>query len=946
MRSFVKKIASVLAAVFVISSLSMMVSANTLVGSGTVTPQYSGSFDWEYYSNNLLKLYPTDIRININKNDFPSGYLTDETTVYIDLSYVQSLDYDDLRYFVFYGSNCPSGNIIVGGENVSQFDDFSFYDFSYLEEIYFDDDVSLQWLGLFNCGNFSIDIFDQAEINELYVSDCNNLYGIRVPDYIECLQLNDCYCVTGIEISENLDCLQVTNAPDLVAIDIPETLRKCNLYGVGITDINVPNSCDDFSLIGAYYLENAYIEPGREKIDSNMFALCDNLSNITIPDSVTTIEYHAFAGCSSLKSIELPDSVTNIYRGAFRDTALESFIIPNGVTTIEYATFKGCDNLEWIDLPASITRIDESAFDSCENLTDVCFRGSRKQWDEITVYNGWDDKVSDKTLADIFGDADIWFDDLSMIKTQPVDFYGPYGSTAVFSFETYNEISQYQWQIYVNESWRNILVDSATTSQLSFVVTEDEPVAGKPIRCIAVDYSGFTEVTDEVYVVLIDKVNITKQPEDLTCEPGEMATFSVEAEGDGLKYQWQVYKNGAWTNCSIKDGAKTPVLTLEAKESRHESRYKCVITDQYGYSYGSADAILYVRKALTILTQPENCSGAPGDTAIFTVVAEGSGLKYQWQTYKNGSWTNCSINDGAKTDTLSLAIKSSRDGSKYHCVITDKYGATVTTDEVTLTVLNTLSIKQQPATNVIGSEGEMATFKVVAEGEGLKYQWQVYKNDEWTNCSVNDGAKTDTLTLEFKSSRDGLKYHCIVTDKTGASVTSDEATMMLNKFLFVYYPTETEIMAAKDTYVRFNVEAQGDGLKYQWQVLKNGTWTNCSINDGAKTNEMTLEAKMSRNGLKYHCVVSDKYGNTLTSEEFTLHVIDVVIIPPVMSVSSSEVALEDINICADSVEVTETVEAVDAEATTEVVEAANVIEVAEAIETVPEVETETVTEFD
>ena len=205
MRSFVKKIASVLAAVFVISSLSMMVSANTLVGSGTVTPQYSGSFDWEYYSNNLLKLYPTDIRININKNDFPSGYLTDETTVYIDLSYVQSLDYDDLRYFVFYGSNCPSGNIIVGGENVSQFDDFSFYDFSYLEEIYFDDDVSLQWLGLFNCGNFSIDIFDQAEINELYVSDCNNLYGIRVPDYIECLQLNDCYCVTGIEISENLD---------------------------------------------------------------------------------------------------------------------------------------------------------------------------------------------------------------------------------------------------------------------------------------------------------------------------------------------------------------------------------------------------------------------------------------------------------------------------------------------------------------------------------------------------------------------------------------------------------------------------------------------------------------------------------------------------------------------------------------------------------------------
>jgi hypothetical protein len=788
-------------------------------------------------------------------------------------------------------------------------------------------------------------VCNNDSVEDISISNCSFLKKVVIPSNVNYFELNHCASVASIEIPDTLEYIYVFESPYLSEMNIPENLKGCYLDKVGFSYFYIPSSLEDFR-INSDLLEEVYIEEGRTTINDSMFRGCSSLNIVEIPEGVTTIEYRAFGFCDNLTRVLLPESLESIQSGAFIASGICDISIPEGVTSIEYATFRSCDRLSWVDIPTSVTSIDESAFDNCSGLEDVFYLGSRKQWDEITIYNGWEDKVSEKTIEDIFGNADIWFDDLSMIKTQPVDFYGPYGSTAVFSFETYNEISQYQWQIYVNESWRNILVDSATTSQLSFVVTEDEPVAGKPIRCIAVDYSGFTEITDEVYVVLIDKVNITKQPEDLTCEPGEMATFSVEAEGEGLKYQWQVYKNGAWTNCSIKDGAKTPVLTLEAKESRNETRYQCIITDKYGYSYGSGDAILYVRKALTILTQPENCSGAPGDTAIFTVVAEGSGLKYQWQTFKNGSWTNCSINDGAKTDTLSLAIKSSRDGSKYQCVITDKYGATVTTDEVTLTVLNTLSIKQQPAINVIGSEGEMATFTVVAEGEGLKYQWQVYKNDEWTNCSVNDGAKTDTLTLEFKSSRDGLKYHCIVTDKTGASVTSDEATMMLDKFLFVYYPTETEIMAAKDTYVRFNVEAQGDGLKYQWQVLKNGTWTNCSINDGAKTNEMTLEAKMSRNGLKYHCVVSDKYGNTLTSEEFTLHVIDVVIIPPVMSVSSSEVALEDVNICADSVEVTETVEAVDAEATVEVIDVSDVIEVTEVIETVPEVETETVTEFD
>ena len=47
------------------------------------------------------------------------------------------------------------------------------------------------------------------------------------------------------------------------------------------------------------------------------FYNCSGLTNITIPDSITSIGRSAFNGCSSLASITIPDSVTSIGDNAF-----------------------------------------------------------------------------------------------------------------------------------------------------------------------------------------------------------------------------------------------------------------------------------------------------------------------------------------------------------------------------------------------------------------------------------------------------------------------------------------------------------------------------------------------------------------------------------------------------------------------------------------------------
>ena len=91
-----------------------------------------------------------------------------------------------------------------------------------------------------------------------------------------------------------------------------------------------------------------------------------NITKITIPNTVETIGQYAFYECTKLTSVNMSNSVTSIGKYAYYGcSSLTSIEIPNSVTSIGGYAFSGCSSLTSIEIPNSVTSIGFDAFQYC-----------------------------------------------------------------------------------------------------------------------------------------------------------------------------------------------------------------------------------------------------------------------------------------------------------------------------------------------------------------------------------------------------------------------------------------------------------------------------------------------------------------------------------------------------------------------------------------------------
>ena len=446
------------------------------------------------------------------------------------------------------------------------------------------------------------------------------------------------------------------------------------------------------------------------------------------------------------------------------------------------------------------------------------------------------------------------------IIAQPASQTGGNGTIIKFYVTASGSGLVYQWQYLApGGNWTNSPATGNTTSVLSVPVTADRN--GFQYRCVVTDKYGNT-VASNAATLTVSTPKITTQPTNQSVVGGNTAKFSVSASGDGLLYQWQyLAPGGSWVN-SPATGNTTASLSVPATADRNGFQYRCIVSDKYGSKVTSSSAKLTV-SSLKITAHPTNQSGSNGTTVKFTVSASGEGLLYQWQYLAPGrSWTN-SPATGSTTASLTVPATKDRDGYQYHCVVSDRNGAMVTSNAATLKVTPAiLTITAQPQSQTNGN-GNIVKFSVTATGDGLNYCWQ-YKTQygSWRN-STDTGNTTATLSVSAVSDNNKRSYRCIVTDEYGKSVTSDAATLTIATLKISSNPSAKT--ATNGSTVTFSVTASGDGLGYQWQYLTpNGTWTK-SPASGCTTATLTIPATNDRNGYQYRCVVTDQYGNVATS---------------------------------------------------------------------------------
>ena len=194
-----------------------------------------------------------------------------------------------------------------------------------------------------------------TEIPEEAFFICESLESLIIPDTVTTIgngAFSNCMNLTAFTVSENNKNYSVSDDGKILYNKDKTELISCCPAVTG--DITIPDSVTT--------------------IDMYAFNGCLNLTSVIIPDSVTSIGANAFYDCRSLISVRISDSVTSIDYSVFRNcSSLTSVIIPDSVTTIGDFAFQGCYNLGSIKIGNSVTSIGENAFQSCYsgNLTDI-----------------------------------------------------------------------------------------------------------------------------------------------------------------------------------------------------------------------------------------------------------------------------------------------------------------------------------------------------------------------------------------------------------------------------------------------------------------------------------------------------------------------------------------------------------------------------------------------
>ena len=142
-----------------------------------------------------------------------------------------------------------------------------------------------------------------------------------------------------------------------------------------LSEIILPNTITSIGKLAfenSINLTNITIPTSVTLIEQGAFSYSTKLTNIGLPANVDSLGEGVFSGCTSLSSISLPNNLKTISNLQFKGcTSLQTVIIPEGITKFGYNVFEGCTSLTYVSLPSTLTKTGTSTFKGCSSLESI-----------------------------------------------------------------------------------------------------------------------------------------------------------------------------------------------------------------------------------------------------------------------------------------------------------------------------------------------------------------------------------------------------------------------------------------------------------------------------------------------------------------------------------------------------------------------------------------------